>query len=67
MEFAVDWKIFATIFIAILTAASAALIVASTVGVLIGSFLSVYIDEKILSYIAGTGFIIIVTDTLYTA
>lgn len=94
MEFAVDWKIFATIFVSVFiaelgdktqlatmlfaadkdvskwmvfTAASAALIVASAVGVLVGSFLSAYIDEKILSYIAGTGFIIIGTYTLYTA
>jgi putative Ca2+/H+ antiporter (TMEM165/GDT1 family) len=94
MEFAVDWKIFATIFVSVFiaelgdktqsatmlfaadkdvskwmvfTAASAALIVASAVGVLVGSFLSAYVDEKILSYIAGTGFIIIGTYTLYTA
>ena len=77
MEFAVDWKIFATIFVSVFiaelgdktqlatmlfaadkdvskwmvfTAASAALIVASAVGVLVGSFLSAYVDEKILSY-----------------
>ena len=94
MEFAVDWKIFATIFVSVFiaelgdktqlatmlfaadkdvskwmvfTAASAALIVASAVGVLVGSFLSAYVDEKILSYIAGIGFIIIGTYTLYTA
>ncbi len=51
----------------VFTAASAALIVASAVGVLVGSFLSAYVDEKILSYFAGTGFIIIGTYTLYTA
>lgn len=94
MEFAVDWKIFATIFVSVFiaelgdktqlatmlfaadkdvskwmvfTAASASLIVASAVGVLVGSFLSAYVDEKILSYIAGIGFIIIGTYTLYTA
>lgn len=94
MEFAINWKIFATIFVSVFiaelgdktqlatmlfaadkdvskwlvfTAASAALIVATAVGVLVGSFLSAYIDEKILSYIAGTGFIIIGTYTLYTA
>jgi putative Ca2+/H+ antiporter (TMEM165/GDT1 family) len=94
MEFAINWKIFATIFVSVFiaelgdktqlatmlfaadkdvskwmvfAAASTALIVATAIGVLVGSFLSAYIDEKILSYIAGTGFIIIGTYTLYTA
>jgi len=94
VELAINWKIFATIFVSVFiaelgdktqlatmlfaadkdvskwlvfTAASAALIVATAVGVLVGSFLSAYIDEKILSYIAGTGFIIIGAYTLYTA
>jgi putative Ca2+/H+ antiporter (TMEM165/GDT1 family) len=48
-------------------ASSAALVVASAVGVIAGSLLSEYIDEKILSYIAGIGFIIIGTFTLYQA
>lgn len=48
-------------------AASAALIVASAIGVLAGTFLSEYINEKILAYIAGTGFIIIGIYTLYHA
>ena len=48
-------------------AASAALIVASAIGVLAGSLLSEYIDEKYLHYIAGTGFIIIGAYTLYNA
>lgn len=48
-------------------AASAALIVASGFGVLAGTFLSQYLNEKILSYVAGTGFIIIGAYTLYTA
>lgn len=52
-----------TVFIA----ASAALIVASAIGVLAGSLLSEYIDEKYLHYIAGTGFIIIGAYTLYNA
>ncbi|MFT5815343.1 MAG: putative Ca2+/H+ antiporter (TMEM165/GDT1 family) [Psychroserpens sp.] len=34
-------------------AASAALIVARAVGILVGSFLPAYIDEKVLSYITG--------------
>jgi putative Ca2+/H+ antiporter (TMEM165/GDT1 family) len=52
-----------TVFIA----ASAALVVASAIGVLAGSLLSEYIDEKYLHYIAGTGFILIGAYTLYSA
>ena len=48
-------------------AASAALIVASAIGVLAGSLLSNYISEKALSYIAGVGFILIGGYTLYQA
>ena len=48
-------------------AASAALIVASAVGVLAGSLLSEYINEKYLHYIAGVGFIVIGVVTLYKA
>ncbi len=48
-------------------AASAALIVATAVGVLAGSLLSEYINEKYLNYFAGAGFIIIGTITLYKA
>jgi putative Ca2+/H+ antiporter (TMEM165/GDT1 family) len=48
-------------------AASAALIVASALGVLAGSLLSEYINEKYLQYIAGVGFIGIGIFTLYTA
>lgn len=48
-------------------AASAALIVASAIGVLAGSMLSAYISEKMLAYIAGCGFIIIGAWTLYQA
>jgi len=48
-------------------AASAALIVASAIGVLAGSLLSEYINEKYLHYIAGVGFIIIGAFTLYNA
>lgn len=48
-------------------AASAALIVASAIGVLAGSLLSTYISEKTLSYIAGTGFMLIGAYTLYQA
>lgn len=46
-------------------AASAALIVATAIGVLAGSLLSEYINEKVLSYIAGFSFIAIGLFTLY--
>ncbi len=48
-------------------AASTALIVASALGVLAGSLLSEYINEKYLHYIAGMGFILIGAYTLYHA
>jgi putative Ca2+/H+ antiporter (TMEM165/GDT1 family) len=48
-------------------AASAALVVASAIGVLAGSLLSEYINEKYLHYLAGVGFIVIGTVTLYNA
>jgi len=37
--------------------ASLALIVASAIGVLAGSFISEYVSEKYLHYIAGAGFV----------
>jgi putative Ca2+/H+ antiporter (TMEM165/GDT1 family) len=48
-------------------AASAALVVASALGVLAGSLLSAYLSERLLAYIAGTGFILIGAWTLYQA
>ena len=48
-------------------AASVALIVASAIGVLAGSLLSEYINEKYLHVIAGIGFIAIGAFTLYNA
>jgi putative Ca2+/H+ antiporter (TMEM165/GDT1 family) len=51
----------------VFAAASAALVVASAIGVLAGSLLSAYIDQKLLAYIAGTGFILIGAFTLYQA
>lgn len=47
--------------------ASAALIVASGIGVLAGSLLSEYINEKYLHYAAGAGFILIGAVTLARA
>ncbi|GLX84338.1 UPF0016 family membrane protein [Thalassotalea loyana] len=64
MLFAADkdvskWMVFA--------AASVALICATAMGVLVGTFISQYIDERTLSYIAGLGFIAIGIFTLYNA
>ena len=53
--------------VTVFLAASAALIVASALGVLAGSLLSETINEKLLHYIAGVGFIGIGAFTLYTA
>jgi putative Ca2+/H+ antiporter (TMEM165/GDT1 family) len=47
--------------------ASAALVLASAIGVLAGSLLANYISEKVLHYIAGAGFILIGAWTLYRA
>ncbi|MEE4146400.1 MAG: TMEM165/GDT1 family protein [Halieaceae bacterium] len=64
MLFAADKEVSKyTVFIA----ASAALVVASALGVLAGSFLSEYINERYLHYLAGTGFIVIGAYTLYNA
>jgi putative Ca2+/H+ antiporter (TMEM165/GDT1 family) len=51
----------------IFLAASAALIVATALGVLAGTLLSEYINERYLHYIAGVGFIGIGIFTLYNA
>lgn len=48
-------------------AASAALVLASAIGVLAGSALTGFISEKVLHYIAGAGFIVIGAWTLVTA
>lgn len=48
-------------------AAAAALIVATAIGVLAGSLLSRYIDERVLHIVAGIGFIAIGVYTLVTA
>jgi putative Ca2+/H+ antiporter (TMEM165/GDT1 family) len=51
----------------VFVAASAALVVASALGVLAGTLLAEYINEKYLHYIAGIGFITIGAVTLYNA
>ena len=64
MLFAADKEVSKfTVFIA----ASFALIIATGLGILAGSFLSSYINEKYLHYLAGAGFIIIGAYTLYNA
>jgi putative Ca2+/H+ antiporter (TMEM165/GDT1 family) len=64
MLFAADREVSkSTVFIA----ASAALIVASAMGVLAGSLLAEYINEKYLHYVAGIGFVLIGFVTLYKA
>jgi putative Ca2+/H+ antiporter (TMEM165/GDT1 family) len=51
----------------VFAAASVALVFASALGVLAGSLLAEYINEKYLHYIAGIGFIAIGAVTLYNA
>ncbi len=51
----------------IFLAASAALILATAIGVLAGNLLSSYINQKYLHYLAGTGFIFIGALTLIRA
>lgn len=53
--------------VTIFLAASAALIVASALGVLAGTMLSEFISEKMMHYIAGIGFVAIGAYTLYSA
>ncbi len=53
--------------VTIFLAASAALVLASALGVLAGSLLSAYLNEKILHYVAGVAFIAIGIYTVYTA
>ena len=51
----------------VFVAASLALIATSAVGVAAGSFVADQIDTRILSYIAGAGFIIIGVWTIWNA
>jgi putative Ca2+/H+ antiporter (TMEM165/GDT1 family) len=64
MLFAADAEVSKT---TVFLAASAALIVASGLGVLVGSVLSDVINERLLHYIAGVGFIAIGVFTLVRA
>jgi putative Ca2+/H+ antiporter (TMEM165/GDT1 family) len=47
--------------------ASLALVVASAIGVLAGGLVAQYLSPKFLSYIAGTGFVIIGAWTIWQA
>jgi len=47
--------------------ASAALVVATAIGVIAGTLLSEFINEKYLNYLAGVGFILIGAFTLVRA
>ena len=53
--------------ITVFLASSAALVVAAALGVLAGSLLSEYLNERVLAWLAGTGFIVIGAYTLYQA
>lgn len=48
-------------------AASSALVLSTAIGVAAGAVISNYLDPKYLSYIAGTGFILIGAWTLWQA
>ena len=51
--------------ITVFIGASAALIVASAIGVMAGGFISQYVNPKHLSYVAGTGFLVIGAWTIW--
>ena len=51
----------------VLLGASAALVVATAIGVIAGTLLSEFINEKYLNYLAGAGFILIGAFTLVRA
>ena len=51
--------------IAVFIGASAALVVASGIGVMAGSVISQYVSPKILSYVAGVGFLVIGAWTIW--
>ncbi len=64
MLFAADKDVSKT---TVFLASSIALIAATAIGVIGGSFLSQYLSERTLSLIAGSGFIIIGIVTLFSA
>ncbi len=56
-----------TSLITVFFAASAALVVASAIGVLAGCVISTYLDPRYISYVAGTGFCVIGVWIILTA
>ena len=53
--------------ITVFISASAALVIAVGIGVLAGGLLSQYVSERMLHYVAGTGFIVIGLWSVMTA
>ncbi len=53
--------------ITVFLGASLALVVASAIGVLAGGLVSQYLNPRFLSYIAGTGFVVIGVWTIWQA
>ena len=51
--------------VAVFVGASAALVLASAIGVLAGSFISQFLTPKSLSYVAGVGFVVIGAWTIW--
>ena len=51
----------------VFAAAALALVITSGIGVMAGGLVSEYINEKILAYIAGIGFILIGAYSIYQA
>jgi len=53
--------------VTVFVGASAALILASAIGVAAGSIVAQYIEPKLLSYVAGVGFVVIGAWTIWQA
>jgi putative Ca2+/H+ antiporter (TMEM165/GDT1 family) len=53
--------------VTVFLAASAALVLTSALGVLAGGLVANYVDPKVLSYVAGVGFIVIGVWTILAA
>ena len=51
--------------IAVFVGASGALILASAVGVVAGGIISQYVNPKVLSYVAGVGFLVVGAWTIW--
>jgi putative Ca2+/H+ antiporter (TMEM165/GDT1 family) len=51
--------------LAVFVGASAALVLASAIGVVAGGFIAQYVSPKLLSYVAGSGFVLIGAWTIW--